>query len=351
MNMRTTTASSAASVSLADIAEKVGVSRHTVGRVLGDKPHLHADGTVERIRRIADEMGYRPNLLARSVRSGRTMTAGIMLDLQHDSYSCDLLQGMHDGLLSSGYTPLTLVGARDSTEVEQVYRLMDRRVDGLLVRPFSVKMSEDYVHEACERSIPTVIVNSPLDSIGDLDFCGTDDVGGGRKAARHLLDLGHRRILHLTYLHQCTDVLSREEGFRLELEAVAGTSCLTVHGCVSKPTETENALRELLTGPDRYTAVFVAGDGLAEGVYLAAHRIGIRIPEELSVIGFCDLAQARYMIPPLTTMRQDGYGIGKRAAMMLFDRMSGGAKDGEAVSVRLRTEMIVRESTAPPSGS
>lgn len=336
------------SVSLTDIAKKAGVSRHTAGRVLSDKAHLHAPETVERIQQLADEMGYRPNLLARSVRAGRTMTVGIVLDLQSDSYSCDLLQGIHDTLLDADYTPLTLAGGKHTTELEQVYRLMDRRVDGLIVRPFSEEMSADYTHEAAKRGLPMVIINTPLDDALHLDFCGTDDAGGSMQAAEHLLSLGHRNFLHVTFATQTRDVATREASFRQALAVVPGTCCTTIRACPNERAEAGvEAIGKALVGSERCTAVFTAGDQLAELVYLASHRLRLRIPEDLSVVGFCDLIYASRMSPPLTTLRQDGYQIGKHAAAMLFERFAERLSDHEVARVCLRPELIIRESTAP----
>ena len=186
-----------ARISQKRIAEEAGVSIMTVSRVLRGKEDV-AEATRERVLEVAGKYGYRPNLLVRGIQTGKTGTIGVLLP-PFPSYD-ELLSGIHDELVQADHVPINIWSASDAVdqsidahEVTQIHRLLDRRVDGVILKPVDEAVSDDYLREVWERGIPLVVVDRELPRT-HADFVGTDDLEGGRIVARHLLGLGHRRL-------------------------------------------------------------------------------------------------------------------------------------------------------------
>jgi LacI family transcriptional regulator len=184
---------------------------------------------------------------------------------------------------------------------------------------------------------------------GDLDFIGTDDTQGGRLAAEHLLGLGHRRLAHLAAPPADSTARNRKAGFDAAVSKVVGARAKTVdeESWLVDPV----AVRELLMHPDRPTAIFCDSDMMVLSVYTAARQTALRIPEDLSVVGFADLHFSASLYPGLTTVRQHPREIGRRAARLALDRIEGRCDSDDPVVVRLEPELIERGSTDEPPGS
>ena len=342
-------ATPATPVKLEDIARHTGLSRHTVGRVLGGKAHLHKESTVRRIQEAAAEMGYRPNLIARSVRSGRTQTVGVMIPVGNDSFTADMIVGAHDALLEHDYLPVMLLARPGVTELEQIHRFIDRRVDGIILQPSGHDVSDAYLHEPLERNIPVVTVNRAVSQTRFIDYAGTHDELGGRLAAEHLYALGHRRIACVSRRGAGSEMALRVSGFRDFLDSQPDAVCSPVPVAFPDQDVMDCApLRQLLSTTDRPTAVFATMDPLAPGLYALAAELGLSIPGDLSVVGFADLDYARFLSPALTTLRQDGQEIGRRAARLLMDRLDERVAKDEVRRVRVEPELVVRGSTTVP---
>lgn len=336
-------------VGVRDIATAGNLSPKTVSRILSGNGEMHRKETVEKVLALAREMGYRRNLVAKSMSTGKTQLAGVMI------YNCEeffttVLRGVHDALAESDYLPLLVLPRFQTGLRAGIQRLMEQRVDGIVIRPHPFPY--DVYHEAMEINLPLVLVDDEGLAPRNLDFVGTDDILGGKLAAEHLLRLGHRRLGFLTQFaategYRVSPLAMRHEGFRKELEKCREASCVYANEPATSLDE-HNAALELLSRPDRPTAIFACMDYLAQGVYHAARKLNLRIPEDLSVVGFADLQIARTMFPALTTLRQAPYEIGQRAVHLLLKRINGESPSTEATKIRLRPELIVRESTAPP---
>jgi len=335
--------------SLKQIAEVAGVSITTVSRVLRGQGDI-SQKTRQRVQEVAERLRYRPNMLVKGIQTGRTQTVGVMMSPE-DAFTGGLLVGIQDALSVAGYAPMVLRVQWDAqgqcvgpSELEQIHRLIDRRVDGVILNPSVDTASDDYFKEVWDRGLPLVAVDRQLPST-KADFVGSDDCAGAVQAAKHLLSLGHRRLAQVAGPRSTSTGRQRREAFAQAVQAHRGASCCTLES----PTFAggyEQAL-ELLGGSDRPTAVFAGNDLIAGHVYRAAQARGLRIPQDLSVVGFGDLPLGQWLLPQLTTIRQHPQTIGRRAAEILLGRLGKAGTQRAAKLELVEVDLEVRGSTAP----
>ena len=342
--------------SLKDIAQAANVSVPTVSRILRRKDITRFSAeTRERVWEAANRLRYRPNMLVKGIQTGLTHTVGVMVP-PFDSYWSSILYGIHDMLIAADYVPIVLwVRHRDDFGVDQpfddleqqVHRLLDRRVDGAILWPPEVPDYYDHHEELASRNVPIVTIDHELPSEYGIDSITTNEKCGAQLVASHLIELGHRHVAYLgdVGLDTYSWSLRRHKYFERELAKVPGTSC-TISEKLKEQDGVEVAKKLLLSNP-RPTAVYAASDLLARYVYLAAAELKMRIPEDLSIVGFADLDFSRLMTPPLTTIRQKGYEIGCKATRLLLDRINGKFVESKSQNVKMDCELIVRGSTAP----
>jgi DNA-binding LacI/PurR family transcriptional regulator len=281
------------------------------------------------VRRAAEELGYRPNVAARALRTGSARTVGLVVpDITHPFFG-RVLRGAQEAAWREGYAVVLADAANDrSWELASLAALRALTVDGYLFFEVDAPPGEPVRAVAIEtfsREMPVV---------------RTDAEGGTRAAVRHLQELGHRRIGHLASEVEADTFRLRLDAFR---EAAGDTdlralSAFTVDAA-------RGAARELLERPDRATAIVADDDVLAAGAVLAARDAGLAVPGDVSVVGFDDLELARLLSPPLTTVAVDSEGLGAAAFEALHEVLTGGEPAPERV---LPVELVVRGSTAPP---
>ncbi|MCY3018520.1 MAG: LacI family DNA-binding transcriptional regulator [Planctomycetota bacterium] len=336
-------------VNLRRIAEATGHSQMTVSRALRDRPDVAVE-TRKRILGVAEKLGYRPNLLVQGVKTGRSGNIALLICPSGD-FGAGMVRGAHDELVRRQYLPLLHWKWVDAAkgvagaELEMIHRVLDRRVEGVILFPQDDSVPDLYFREVWQRGVPLVTVDRHLPRT-HADFVGTDDQAGARMAAEHLLALGHRCVAHLAGKRKYGTYADRRSGFEGAIAKAKGC-CVTVE--IEDPEAASRAAERILRATQRPTAVFLAADHYALGVYHAAARMGLRIPDDLSVVGFADLSLASCLTPPLTTVRQDPYGIGREAARIVIDRCSGRLTSKEPVQLRLTPELIVRGSTVKAS--
>lgn len=330
---------------LKQIAHETNLAEATVSRILRNRDQC-SEQTRQRVREVARQMRYRPNLLVRAIQTGRTQTVGVMVVVADDFFG-QIVTGIHHELIEADHVPLLACCGSPkyplaTTELEQIHRLVDRRVDALIMWPTEETVPDTYLREVWEREIPLVAVDRELEQT-HADFVGTDDEAGAIEAARYLLSLGHRRIGHVAGPQTVSPGRIRRRTFEKAV-ADAGASCMTIEDpSFSSGYEASAAL---LKSPDRPTAVFAGSDRLARGFYRAAGELGLRIPQDVSVVGFADLPLATLMQPELTTLRQEPYQIGRRAARIALDRIEGVPDLPSPLKIRLKPDLIVRGSAA-----
>jgi LacI family transcriptional regulator len=330
-------------VSHQDIAREANVSRVTVSLVLAGKDQT-SEETRRRVMEVATRLQYRPNLLVRGMQTGRSHTIGVIIPASMHFHS-QIARGIHDELIAVDYVPIQLwvdpAVDTKATELEQIHRLVDRRMDGVIIWPADVSVPDVHFREIWQRNIPLVTVDR--ETTTHADHVGTDEELGGRLAAEHLLALGHRRIAHVTFPGKSGSVFRRGAAFVKLIEAAGGT-CEFVTG---RTEDLDGPVRALLSRQPLPTAIFAATDPMAMKVYSAAASVGLRIPQDLSVVGYADFPFARDLVPPLTTVRQDPYQMGRLAAQVLLDRIFDRCNTDVPRIIRITPELIIRRSTAP----
>ena len=346
-------------VTLKDIATQAGVSQAAVSIALGSSGRI-SDATRERILGIAAELGYRPNLLVQGIQTGRTQTIGLLMHFA-TAFDAQLFEGIHNALNSRNYVPIVL--CRDdlcrtdhqSVVLEQVHALLDRRVDGVLLRPTDGALWEDHLDEILERGVPVATLDTEIQAkVPQIDFYGTDDIHGAQIVAKHLLDLGHRRFGLVTSGDLPTPKAMRSEAFVQAVAAAPGTTCVIKTSDWLDRQFNDRGAQALLDLDPRPTAVFATSDNLAVTVTQAAVDRGLSIPQDFSLVGFSDTVNGNGLRPRLTTVRQDPFAIGHGATTLLLDRIdeqhNKTTPKSPRKAVRQKTELIIRETTGPPPG-
>lgn len=336
-------------VTIKDIAKQAGVSHSTVSRALRGS-NLISDETVERIRRIAGEMGYFPSAAARSLKTNRSHALGVIVSAIDDPFFSEILQGIEEIAQGSGYSMLMAASQRDPEREQAIAQDMrERHVDGLII--CSTTFSAEQGRKLLEYGIPIVVVNNHAAEEYRYSIYH-DDVDGSRQVARHLIELGHRRIAYLGNSLSGRITLDRLTGFRQEIDA-AGLVTLAeyIHEVPGgRPEDGLAALDHFLSLSQRPTAIFCFNDMLAIGMLNGLHMAGIRVPEDISVVGFDNIVFSAYTNPPLTTLDQPKRYIGAEAARLilgLLDPLTDEEPPDREIQ-KLKGELLIRQSTAPP---
>jgi len=330
---------------LADVAARAGVSMMTVSRVLNNRPGVSA-ATRERVLQAAHAAGYVPHVPARGLASGRTGMLGVVLADLLDTYYSEILQGaVMEAEAQESRLILHLTGTSDAREIAQVTTLLGGSVDGLLlVLP---RAADHYIATIAQKRFPCVLVDhrmldTPLPAVRSANR------EGGAVATQYLLGLGHRRIGFITGDMGYGCSAERLEGYRAALaERRIIPDARYVQEGDWTPTSGRRAAEVLLRLDPRPTAIFASNDLEALGVYEAAYDAALRVPEDLSVVGFDDRLEARQAYPRMTTVRQPLGAMGGRAVQMVLALVSGQPLSEPVVE--LPTELIVRGSTAVPA--
>ncbi|GAB3395710.1 LacI family DNA-binding transcriptional regulator [Humibacter soli] len=324
-----------------DVARAAGVSIATVSKAVNRRYGV-ARSTVEKVLRAAEELGYESSLIASSMRSRRTGVIGVLLT-DFEPFSAEILKGVATGLRKEQYELLAYCGTRlgegDGWEQRSLNRLSGTLIDGvIMVTPTVVNVRTD---------VPIVTID-PHMGPGDLPTVESDGFGGARDAVSYLVELGHTRIGYIAGRPDLRSSLAREAGYRHALTAAGlrfDPSLIGVGRYMMNPAH--DAARILLARPDRPTAIFAANDVSALAILVAARELGLRVPDDLSVIGFDDIPEASQANPPVTTVRQHIQTLGNQAAVMLVALMNG--KQVTGTHLRLSTRLVPRATTAPPA--
>ena len=328
-------------VTIQDIARAAQVSKSTVSRVLNGTAAVHPDkrkAVLEATRRL----GFTPNVVASSLARGRSMTIGVLTQLIGSPFYDTISQGVISGLHDSGYSPIFVDGQwQTGAEVDAIGALRGRRVDGLVLIGGGVPGDEIAV--LCD-GLPTVIVARQLS--GEQHRCiFMDNVEGGYQATKHLIDHGHQRIAVIRGLEHHQDAVDRFHGYQQALREanISVDPGLVLQGDFSAESGVQ-AIEQLITQEKHFTAVFAANDLTAFGVRLALYRRGVRVPEDVSIVGFDDQLEASYKTPPLTTVRQPAREMGEQASRAILQMIKGEPFASQSV----RGELMIRQSVAKP---
>lgn len=323
-----------------EVAALAGVSHMTVSRVLNGHPNIRP-ATRQRVLDVIEELDFRPNSAARALATQRTQRIGVIVDTSIESGPASTLRGLEFAARASGYS-VTSVAMQDDaslTPERVVGDLVAEGVDALcIVAPRSSSVS------ALRRitiDVPVLVIKAAKDP--NFLTVSVDQQLGTTLAVDHLVSLGHRDILHLAGPLDWLDARGRERAFHGRIEQWGFKMRPIVVGDWTADFGYDYAAG--LSGMPEYTAMFVANDEMALGVIHGFHDRGIRVPDDVSVVGFDDLPVARHFIPPLTTVRQDFHALGAKAMEVLRAALEG--RDIPQRS-KIPSELVVRSSTAPP---
>jgi len=334
-------------VTIKQVAAEAGVSITTVSHVLNDVPGVRANpATRQRVRETAARLGYVPNRLAQSLRTQRSNTIGLIGDeIATTPFAGKLILGAQEVALSRDAVVLVVsTGYERDVENREIEELLRRQVDGILYASMFHRKVDLPPQLA---SVPTVLVNAQCTTPG-VPWVVPDEVAGGRDAAEVLLAAGHRHVGFINNIDDIPASAGRLEGFRTRLAEAGVVDDLAVVTAESDPIGGYEAAKDLLTRTSRPTGVFCFNDRIAMGAYRAAAELGLRIPEDVSVVGFDNQEYvADGIFPGLTTVELPHFDMGVWAAEQLFNQIDG--VRGDAPSEQLRGPVIHRQSVARPA--
>jgi LacI family transcriptional regulator len=325
-------------VTLQMVADAAGVSSSTVSRILNGTAKVSPDKQKAVDAAIAT-LGFMPNPVARGLAGGRTLSIGVVTQAIDSPFYGEGLRGIEAVLGAAGYMPLFASGHWTAADEKKcVDLLLSRRVDGMIV--FTGRLPDETLMQVARR-VPTVVTGRQLSGPGlfSLNFA---NVEAARMATRHLIELGHRRIVHILGPREHADARERKEGYRRALKeaGIAYDASLVVQGDFSEAGGLK-AVSHLMESRADFSAIFAANDQTAYGAALGLYRRNLRVPDDVAVVGFDDLPGSQYSIPPLTTIRQPVYQLGELGARAVLAMLRGEAPEGELPPPLL----VTREST------
>ena len=301
------------------VAQAAEVSASTVSRVLNGTAVV-SDAKKQAIHEAIAALGFVPNPIARGLAGGRTFSIGVVTQALDSPFYGAAMRGIEDALLPEGYNALFVSGHWNSTaEARCIDVLQSRRVDGIVV--LTGRLTDQAI-KAYAKNQPLVVTGRTLRAPGlfSLNF---DNFEGGRMATQHLLQLGHRRVAFIAGDAQHPDATERLRGYRAALEAggIAFHQGLVVSGEYHELSGLL-AVDRLLSTNQQFTAIFAANDQMAVGAALGLQRRSLRVPEDVSIVGFDDLPTSQYAIPPLTSVHQPAYELGRLAATAMLELLT-----------------------------
>ncbi|GAB3419096.1 LacI family DNA-binding transcriptional regulator [Flindersiella endophytica] len=331
-----------------DVARLAGTSTAVVSYVLNNGPRPVSEATRQRVLAAVEQLGYRPNGVARSLRAQRTRVLGLIVPDISNPYFAQLARDIEDVAFGQGYT-VVLGNSVGDTARELVYvrTFVESRVDGLLY--ISAGQPGHCVDELVRSGIPTVVLDRRVRGF-NASSVTADNRGGARVATQHLIEHGHRRIAFLGGPSKFSPAAERRRGWSSQLRqaGLASDRSLVVRAAFDRNTGYRAAL-DVLSTADRPTALFAAADEQGIGALRAAHELGLRVPDDLAIVSFDGVVDAAYTVPSLTGVRQPVRAMAARALSILLGLVSG--DDAEPVHEVFPVELILRGSCGCPERS
>jgi LacI family transcriptional regulator len=326
-------------ITIRDVAEEASVSATTVSRVF-NHDHLVNSETREHVLSVARRMGYSPNATARSLSQGRTRSLGVILPAPHGEFFSELIRGIDEAAQAADHFLLIASSHYDPEEGASALQSLAGRVDGLII--MTPRVQADALTNEVELNVPVVFVNS---EIGErpYDLFSIENREGAAHVVTHLVEQGSERIAAIAGPAGSTDVEGRLAGYHDALEKHGLSPEVIVEGAFTQESGYE-AGKQIVDRPELPDAVFACNDYMAIGAMAAFREAGVRVPDDVAVAGFDDIANARYANPPLTTVHVPVYEIGHRAAERLVQRIQSD-QPLRAEQFRLPHELKVRAST------
>lgn len=334
-------------VRLKDIAAQAGVSVMTVSKVMRDAPDISA-ATKLRVRALAEQMGYTPDSVAQGLRNKTTKLFGLVISAVTNPVFARVVMAIEEQAYQLGYDVI-LAQSLNQPEREQavIRRLLSRRVDGLFITPvYRLDQTASIYDELTKRGTPTVLLGHRADFCSTFVNVETDDIAASFAATQHLLGLGHKRIAYLAGPNAAPSSLERLEGYRRALrEAGIGVDDKLIFHAGSTIEEGEKAALQMLNESPGATAIQAVNDLVAIGAANVFLGQGLKIPDDLSLVGFGNVLVSEHFRVPLTTIRQPKLRLGA-AAMDSMLKLLGGTRPP---TKRLTGDLVIRQSSATPA--
>jgi LacI family transcriptional regulator len=331
------------------VAQRAGVSLGTASNVL-NRPHLVSEATRDRVLRAMEELDYVPNVGARQLRQGRSHLIGVLvLDISNPFWG-EVVRGAEARAADSGHVIIVCNAGESIVKEDYAIRaLTEHRVDGLLIAP--VAEDEDRLERLQRSGMQVVLLDHPS-TRPTLRSVAVDDIQGGRLAASHLLELGHTRVAFVgsTTIYWGADRLIGVEQAFEQAGLDPAQHVVEVLTSALTSAEGERAAEAIVAMDRRPTAVFCVNDVLALGILHGLHRSRLRVPQDISLVGYDDVPFAAVLSPPLTTIEQLPYRLGETAADLMLDAIGDGSDAAARLErhVVFEPRLIVRDSTGPP---
>jgi LacI family transcriptional regulator len=320
-------------VTIRDVAARAGVSVATVSRVFNRKGPIR-ETTYQRVLAVAERMHYVPHAGARSLSTRSTNTIGVILPELHGEFFSEVIRGIDISARNRGLHLIVSGSHSDPAAMCAVMRAVRGRVDGLIV--MSPDLDATLLLADLPRGVPIVLLNATAEGRPSITI---DNAGGARAVVRHLASLGHRRIAFISGPTKNGDAAARRRGYRAGVRAAGAEQDLALEVAGNFTEESGyDAGRTIANGARRPTAVFAANDAMAIGALSAFNELGIRVPDDIALVGFDDIPIARFLSPPLTTVKVPIAHLGRRGLELLLDPPDGNCSE------TLNPALIVRQS-------
>lgn len=325
-----------------DIAKKANVSINTVSRALNGKDDVKVQ-TRERILNIAKKINYTPNYLAKSLVIKQTKTLGVIVTDNANPFYATMIKGIEDFACQRGYNIILCNTDEDTNrELKALQLLSEKRVDGILITP--TRSTKKSILDFKRLNIPFILLNRFSD-IDDIDYVKTDHVYGAQLAVNRLLEIGRKRIAYIGGPAKISSVAERLEGSRkaMKQKGLSPRKLIIEHANL-KMEDGYSAMKNLLNSEITPDGVFVYSDLMAIGAMNAIKEAGLKIPDDIAVVGYDDIEFASYLEIPLTTIRQARYEIGNKSAAIIIDKLENKKEKHLTRHIVLTPELIIRKS-------
>lgn len=328
-----------------DIARKLNLSASTVSRALKDNPVI-SEPTRILIKRIADEMGYRPNILAANLRTKRTNTIGVIVPLINRHFFSSVISGVEEVAYNQGFA-VTISQSNDKIEkeIKIAHALFANRVDGLIASIGMETNTFDHLKLFSERKIPIVFFDRVVEEIAAHKIV-VDDYGGGFRATQQLIEQGAKNVAHIGGPLNLKIYENRQKGYcdALKNAGLKVNQSLIINNSLSRE-EGSKAIRNLMQQEIKPDAVFCANDTTALSVIIYLHEIGIRVPEDMVIVGFSNEPFSEVVTPSISTVKQPGFLMGQKAAQLIIQQILHDNDNPSFKTIVLPTELIIRDSS------
>ena len=328
-----------------DIAKKLNFSASTISRALNNNP-LISEATRNLVKRTAEEMGYRPNILAANFRTKKTNTIGVIVPLINRHFFSSVISGIEAVAYKLGFT-VTISQSNDNYEKEDkiAHTLFANRVDGLILSIGMNTTNFNHLKLFTDRNIPLVFFDRIVDEI-EAHKIVVDDFEGGYRATKHLIEQGAKRIAHIGGPLNLKIYKNRQDGFYHALKE-AGlhiNKSFIINNSLTRKEGTQ-AIRKLIMNSEKPDAIFCANDTTALSVIMYLQKIGIKTPEEISIVGFSNEPFSEVVTPSISTIRQPGFLMGKKAAELIIYQINNKEAKPKFKTIIMPTELIIRNSS------